>query len=316
MFVLAELLQKEGFYIKCSSDKRNKVFRLLDMIWALMVHGRSAQHILIDTYSTTNFYYALIISQYCRLFGFKYIPILHGGNLLKRLESNPKMCDLIFKYSEMNISPSSYFFNAFKLKGYSNIEYIANTIELERYAFKNREIDTIKILWVRGFAKIYNPHLAISVLNKLIEKGYRTELCMVGPDIDGSFGEVKKLAQEKKLVVTFTGKLTKTEWIHLSKDYNVFINTTNIDNTPVSVIEAMALGLPVVSTNVGGLPFLVSDGIDGLLVEPQNVEVMVAAILKLKSDNVLKTKLITNARSKVENFSWDAVKPKWEALLS
>ena len=68
--------------------------------------------------------------------------------------------------------------------------------------------------------------------------------------------------------MNFTGKLSKQEWRDLSKDYNVFINTTNFDNTPVSVIEAMALGIPVVSTNVGGLPFLITDKVDGVLVEP------------------------------------------------
>ena len=55
--------------------------------------------------------------------------------------------------------------------------------------------------------------------------------------------------------ITITGILRKAEWIELSKDYDVFINTTNVDNMPVSVIEAMALGMPIVSTNVGGIPF-------------------------------------------------------------
>jgi glycosyltransferase involved in cell wall biosynthesis len=316
MFLLAALLQKEGFDVKCTSAKHNKVFRLLDMIWTLIVHGRSAHHILIDTYSTTNFYYAFIISQLCRLFKFKYSPILHGGNLPKRLESNPKLSKLIFNYSETNVSPSSYLINAFKLKGYTNIEHIPNTIELDLYTFQNRDINTIKLLWVRGFSTIYNPQLAISVLNKLIKKGYKAQLCMVGPDIDGSLGVVKKLAQQKKLEVTFTGKLTKSEWIDLSKNYNVFINTTDIDNTPVSVIEAMALGLPVVSTNVGGLPYLIENQKEGLLVPKQDIEAMVNAIIKLKIDEALKSEIVTNARFKAEKFDWNTIKHRWRTVLS
>ena len=57
------------------------------------------------------------------------------------------------------------------------------------------------------------------------------------------------------------------------------------------------------------------DNKDGLLVEPQNVDAMVDAIIKLKSDEALRNKIVVNARSKVENFSWEAVKPKWNALL-
>ena len=96
----------------------------------------------------------------------------------------------------------------------------------------------------------------------------------------------------------------------------VFINTTNFDNTPVSVIEAMALGIPVVSTNVGGLPFLIDNGTDGLLVQPRDANAMVEAIIKLKNDTDLMTELVNNARYKVEDFAWNAVKPRWEALLS
>ena len=51
--------------------------------------------------------------------------------------------------------------------------------------------------------------------------------------------------------VTLTGRLSKNEWISLSRDYDIFINTTDYDNHPVSVIEAMALGLPIVTTNAG-----------------------------------------------------------------
>ena len=139
---------------------------------------------------------------------------------------------------------------------------------------------------------------------------------MVGPDSDGSLVKVKALANSKQLKIKFTGKLAKSEWLELSKNSNVFINTTNLDNTPLSVIEAMALGLPVVSTNVGGLPYLISDHRDGLLVEPENVNAMVDAIIELNSDENLRSNLVNNARSKVENYDWNIVKHKWETLLS
>jgi len=79
---------------------------------------------------------------------------------------------------------------------------------------------------------------------------------MVGPDKDSSLGEAKDLAKQLGVAesVTFTGVLPKAQWHQLSEKFDIFINTTNIDNMPVSIIEAMALGLPIVSTNAGGLP--------------------------------------------------------------
>ena len=95
-------------------------------------------------------------------------------------------------------------------------------------------------------------------------------LCMIGPDRDGSMAEFIKYAESKGVIerIKITGKLSKEEWIKVSEDYDFFINTTNIDNTPVSVIEAMALGLIVVSTNPGGIPFLLTADKDSILVEP------------------------------------------------
>lgn len=307
---------KEMYSVKVASKKSNKFLRLLDMISLVLVNRNKTDIVLIDTYSTINFYYAFIISQLCRIIGLKYITILHGGKLENRLKHSAKLSHLIFKNAYALVAPSNFLKTVFESYGYNHIKYIPNSITINNYDFTNRSIKKVKLLWVRSFSSIYNPELAILVLEKLIEKGYDAQLTMVGPEVDGSLNKVQNLANSKHLKVNFTGKLSKEEWIALSKDSNIFINTTNFDNTPVSVIEAMALGLPIVSTNVGGLPFLISDNEDGLLVDPRDVEAMTNAVVRLSSDEILRNNLVINARSKVENFAWEAVKPKWIALLS
>ena len=193
---------------------------------------------------------------------------------------------------------------------------ILGGIEINNYKFSERKWNTIKLLWVRSFSKIYNPRLAIEVLKNLKNQGCDASLCMVGPDSDGSFKEVQEYAKEHNIKVDFTGKLSKEEWTSLSLKYNIFINTTNYDNTPVSVIEAMALGLPVVSTEVGGMPYLIQNGIDGLLVPPNDADAMIEAILKIKNNKELAQKLAYNARKKVEQFDWSAVRKKWKDILT
>jgi len=301
--------------VKVASKKSNKLLRILDMIKLVLVNQSKTDIVLIDTYSTVNFYYALIISQLCRFFKLKYIPILHGGNLEYRLKHNPRLSKLIFSNALKLVAPSNFLMTVFNKYGFNEVTHIPNNVELYKYDFRNRDIDTIKILWLRSFSSIYNPEQAVLVLEKLLEMNYDATLTMIGPDVDGSLIKVKNLARDKKLNVEFTGKLSKPEWISYSKCFNVFINTTNFDNTPVSVIEAMALGLPVVSTNVGGIPYLVSDNTDGLLVPPKDVGAMANAIIKIKLDEDLKLKLVSNARTKVENFDWNIVRPQWETLL-
>ncbi|WP_299101306.1 glycosyltransferase family 4 protein [uncultured Winogradskyella sp.] len=312
---LGALLEGEGYSLYYASSKSNKVFRLLDMLKSVVKLRNTADVVLIDTYSTLNFYFALIVSQLCRFLDLEYIPILHGGNLPSRLKSNPKLSALIFENAKHNIAPSLYLKSEFELFGFHNITYLPNAIKIEEYPFKNYRFDNPRLLWVRSFSEIYNPKLAVKILSELKKIEPNATLCMVGPDTDGSLKTVKQLAGDLNLDVEFTGKLTKQDWISLSKKYNIFINTTNVDNTPISVIEAMALGLPVVSTNVGGLPFLISENKDGLLVAPNNVEAFVEAIIKIKFDNQLRDQLTKNARQKVEFFSWQTVKVQWDAVL-
>ncbi|MDR6846437.1 glycosyltransferase family 4 protein [Flavobacterium granuli] len=312
--ILGPLLEQEGFIVSYSSSEKNKVLRFVAMIWSVFRY-RNVDCVLIDTYSTTNFWYAFAISQLCRLFGLKYIPILHGGNLAFRLKNNPQICQMIFKYSFQNVSPSLFLIEQFKLEGYENVIHIPNSIELENYPFLERENAKPNLLWVRSFAKIYNPMMAVEVFSVIKNKYPEATLCMVGPEKDGSLLHAKQKAKDLKLDILFTGKLSKQDWINKSKEYDIFINTTHFDNMPVSVIEGMSLGLAVVSTNVGGIPFLLENQNDALLIPDNDVEKMVEAIDRLIGDSDLVSKITANARRKSEQFDWNVVKKEWMTIL-
>ena len=182
---LGKLLALEGFTVKTASSKSNKLLRLLDMLKAVILSKKEVDFVLIDTYSTSNFYYAYLVSQLCRVLRLKYIPILHGGNLQKRLKYSPKLSKAIFKNAFKNVTPSEYLKSQFQDFDYHNLEFIPNTIELKHYTFKNRIFDKPKLLWVRSFAEIYNPLLAVEILKILKEEHIKASLCMVGPEKDG-----------------------------------------------------------------------------------------------------------------------------------
>lgn len=313
--ILGRLLQQEGYTVHFSSTQQNKVLRMLGMIYNFFDKHRKVDVIIIDTYSNLNFYYALIISQLARLFKVPYMPSLNGGDLPRRLKNCPIKSGMIFKHAFLNVCPSLYLMEAFKQHNYHNLRFIPNTIEIDNYAMATKSYESIKLLWVRSFSKIYNPCMAVRLIKHLQNQGHPATLTMVGPDSDGSLKTVKALATELKVKVNFTGKLSKPEWIVLAKDHNIFINTTNFDNMPVSVIEAMALGLPVVSTAVGGMPYLIEDGIDGVLVPVNDVSAMAEAILRLQSNPDLANAVAARARVKAEGFDWGDVRERWVAVL-
>ena len=125
-----------------------------------------------------------------------------------------------------------------------------------------------KLLWVRSFHKVYNPRDGNYVAHELNKIYPNVELCMVGPDKDGTLEKCKRLSNHLKIfkMLNLLAYLKK-DWISLSYNYDIFLNTTNYDNLPVSVLEVMALGIPIVSTNAGGLKYLHNQESDGLLVE-------------------------------------------------
>ena len=309
------LLRKEGLLVVTASAKKNKLLRLLDMLVTVWRHRKTASYVLIDTYSTRNFWYAYAVAVLCQKLHLKYIPILHGGELPRRLKSSPTASKTVFKNAFLNVAPSLYLKSEFETAGFHNLRYIPNSIEIKNYPFLERRNPRPKLLWVRALAEPYNPLLALQVLELLLLKYPKAELCMVGPIKDESFDTCKRVASEKKIPVTFPGKLEKEEWISLSTDYDIFLNTTNVDNTPISVIEAMALGLPVISTNVGGLPFLISADIDGILVPPNNADRMARAVENIIEDPIRSLERTRLARKKTEAFDWQIVKKDWLNLL-
>jgi glycosyltransferase involved in cell wall biosynthesis len=312
--ILGPLLEQEGFRMTYSSSKINQLQRLISMLWSVL-QNRKADCVLIDTYSTTNFWYTFAISQLCRLLKLKYIPILHGGNLPFRLKKNPKICNMIFNNSYHNVSPSNYLLEKFKEQGFDNLIHIPNTIEIENYTFQERKKATPNLLWVRSFAKIYNPLMAVEVFSLIKKKYPEATLCMVGPEKDGSLLEAKQKAKDLKLDVIFTGKLSKQDWIFKSQEFDIFINTTHFDNMPVSVVEAMSLGLAVVSTNVGGIPHLLEDKKEGLLVQDNDINEMVSAIEEIIENPDLFLSITNHARIKAESFNWECLKHNWFAAL-
>lgn len=303
--------------LRLVSRRRNRLLRFFNMMWSVFRYGRGEQPVVIDTFSTLNFYFALCAGILCRFLGIRYYCVLHGGNLPARLNRNPRLCKMLFSASLKNIAPSAYLQEAFGKAGYPTL-LIPNFIPIENYPFQLRRQLRPRILWVRAFDSTYNPLMAVQVLQQITAVYPNVQLCMVGPDKDGSRSVCENLVDELGLAnrVHLTGRISKEKWIALSADYDIFINTTNFDNTPVSVIEAMALGLPIISTNVGGIPYLIDDGVDGILVDKGDVVSMVAAIYRLLNDPDQAAHLSKNARSKAESFDSEVVLEQWKNLLN
>jgi glycosyltransferase involved in cell wall biosynthesis len=174
------------------------------------------------------------------------------------------------------------------------------------------------LVWLRSFHAIYNPSLALKVLAELVPEYPESKLTMVGPDKeDSSLQACRSTAEVLHLErrIEYAGSVSKSAvpaWLDRG---DIFINTTNVDNTPVSVIEAMACGLCVVSTNVGGIPYLLEHEVDALLVPASDPKAMAGAVKRVLTEPGLAERLSRNARRKSEQFDWQVILQRWKALF-
>lgn len=312
---LVPRIESLGFKVALASTRLNKLSRLKDMLSTIM-RNRPAICVMIDTYSTAAFYFAYACSQLCRLLNMRYIPILHGGNLPHRFAYSPGLVKAVFGYSYTNIAVSPYLEALLKEHNYKHT-LIENSIELSKYSFRERKNISPRIIWVRSFDKIYNPEMAIRVFNNIQQQYPAAILTMVGPDKDGSLQHCIALAKSMGLenAINFTGKLAKEAWLKIASDHDIFMNTSSYDNLPVSVIEAMALGLVVISTNTGGLPYLLTHGSNALLSGIDDEAAMTENIFALLSGTANAYTLSHEARNVAESYDWQQVKNKWSQLL-
>jgi glycosyltransferase involved in cell wall biosynthesis len=109
--------------------------------------------------------------------------------------------------------------------------------------------------------------------------------------------------------VIFAGRLDRDAMAQAYRNADIAINPSLVDNMPNSVLEALASGVPVVSTNVGGVPYIVNDGQTALLVPSNSPDAMAEAILKLMDDAGLSEKLINNGLAEVQKYTWQRVWP-------
>lgn len=313
---LISSLTQEGYRVVAASSKTNKLLRYLDMWTVLFKNRKECDYVLIDTYSTWNFYYAITLAWWARRFGLKYIPILHGGKLPERLAKNPgrvkKYCGLAYKV----VSPSTYLAKAFADHGIDQVQVIPNAIDLSKFPFRNRTQNRQMIIWLRAFYSIYNPQMAIKAFKQVKESFPKAQLTMVGPANSAVLEKCQKLAKKLEVDVSFMDKVDQETWIDLASQNDIFLNTSNFDNMPLSVIEAMAMGLVIVSTDVGGMPYLIDHNQDGLLIPADDDEQMAEAIANLLTDTLLMAKLAMTARSKVERYNWEEVMKGWKAVLN
>ncbi|MCJ7693870.1 MAG: glycosyltransferase family 4 protein [Anaerolineaceae bacterium] len=314
---LAEQLRLIGWNTITASSYPNRIIRLIDLLWTTLFQAKRYQVALVEVYSDLAFLWAEIVCIFLRILKKPYILTLHGGKLYQFAKKNQQRVRKLLTSAYTVTTPSRFLFDTFK-DIRPDLNFLPNAIELGKYSYVLRETVSPNLIWLRSFHEIYNPVLAIETLIKVASDFPEIKLTMIGPDKkDGSLSEVLKRAQELNLSdkVYITGAIPKKDVSQFINRGDIFINTTNYESFGVSVLEAAACGLPIVTTNVGELSYLWKNDVDALLVAPNDPNAMADAVKRLLIEPGLANKLSQNARKKAELFDWSKILPQWDMVL-
>lgn len=314
--VLADLFSAAGYSVISTSAQLNPYLRMGDICQTLTRRRREIDMVVLDVYSGRSFLLEDVASRLARQFKQRIVMVLHGGDLPRFFKRFPRWARRVLNRADAIVTPSQYLARAARAFGYQ-ARVIPNVIDLNDYPYRHRRTLAPRLFWLRSFHSIYNPAMALHVAAKLRETLPHTSLVMAGTD-KGLEPEARQLAAQLQLdgAVSFPGFLDRQGKARFGQGADIFINTSHIDNMPVCILEACAMGLPVVSTDVGGVPDLLTHEQTGLLVPDGDETAMAEAIKTLITNPNLAGKLSENGRNLAANSAWQNVQPQWEQLFA
>lgn len=314
---LSELLGEEGFGVTVTSPVLSSPLRVLDMLRSSFAERRRVDVAVIDVYSGRAFRWAEWTASVLSAARVPLVLVLRGGNLPRFAAAEPERVGRLFAKGAVIVALSDFLRHEMS-RFRDDCIVLPNPIEAAAYPFRLRDEPRPELVWLRSFHKIYNPSLGPRVLAELTQSLPEATLTMIGRDKgDGSLARTLEVAGELGVAARLKtpGPVSKAEVPTVLNAGDVFLNTTDVDNVPISVLEAMACGLCVVSTDVGGIPYLATDGHDALLVPRDDPVAMARAVTRLFTEPGLAGRLSSNARQRALANDWSAVLPRWVELL-
>jgi glycosyltransferase involved in cell wall biosynthesis len=328
---LARLLEKEGVVVELVQTNApywpsivehvqglRALFRLLPYLWHIWRLAGSSD--VIHLMANSGWSWQLFAAPVIWMGWLRNTPVIvnyRGGEAREYLAASAKWVIPSMARAARLVVPSGFLQQVFSEVGLS-AAIIPNIIDLDTfYPADEPPLEAgFTLVITRNLEPIYGLDTAIRALALARKAIPDIQLKIAGSGPQRA--ELEQLAERLGLrsAVAFLGRLDRSQVVDLYHSAHAMLNPSRVDNMPNSVLEALACGLPVISTNVGGVPYIVEDGHTAVLVPPDNAQEMAQAIIKLCSDRELRSHLRDGGSRAVAQYAWDQVRPQWLALYN
>lgn len=243
----------------------------------------------------------------------RHVPVVvnyRGGEAADFLARSQRVVGWSMRHIARLIVPSGFLQEVFGRHGMA-AEVVPNIVDLQRFCPSDRPSQsTPHLLVARNLEPIYDNATALRAFAIVQQHHPAARLTIAGTGAQRS--ALESLAHTLGVAghVHFAGRLERDEMAALLRVCQVALNPSRVDNMPNSVLEALASGVPVISTDVGGIAYVVQDGVTALLVPPQNPAAMAAAVLRVLTDRALAQRLAANGLQEARRYTWERVGPR------
>ena len=235
-----------------------------------------------------------------------------GGNADSFFASAPRHVLGMLGGVSLRVTPSAFLRRVFSAHGLA-AEVIPNIIDLSRFvpAPVRSFADAPHLVVTRNLEPIYDIPTAIRAFAAIRPAfpGARLTVAGSGPELSRLQALVADLGLGDS--VFFSGRIDNADIPALYGAADCLLNPTTVDNMPISILEAFASGLPVVSTCAGGIPDFVEHGVSGLLVPIADHQAMTRELLRVLQDTALAAQLRQAGLAEAQHYAWPQVRTKW-----
>lgn len=304
-----ELLQKylraEGHTADIFSTKASVLRRLLLPLRLLRV-ARGYDVLHIHCCSGWGFLPAVVGVTVGRWLKKRLVLTYHGGGGEKFFDEHPRLIHHYLTRTDTNIVLSGFLAKIFD-KHQIPYTIIPNIIELDDKQYRLRETLYPNFICTRAHEELYNIPCILRAFQKALTELPEATLTLVG---GGSQHEaLVNMVKEMGLTnVTFTGRVDNTEIYAYLDQSDIFLSSPTVDNMPVSVLEAMNAGLLVISSRVGGVPYMIKNGANGLLFDSNDSDKLAELMLWSVANQTIAKAIIQQAHKEVKRYQWEGVK--------
>ncbi|HEY6247766.1 MAG TPA: glycosyltransferase family 4 protein [Pyrinomonadaceae bacterium] len=244
-----------------------------------------------------------------RLYGRKVLLNYHSGEAEDHLRRWRRTAIPTIRLADVVVVPSEYLVEVFAKFGLT-AHSINNLINTSHFPFRDRVPLRPVFLSNRNLESHYGVDIVLRAFAIIQERISEATLTVVG---DGSQRQaLESLALELGLQHTlFRGRVEPSTIARYYDEADIYINGSEIDNQPLSLLEAFACGIPIVTTDAGGIPTIISDGETGMLVPRGDFAQLAERAIRLLNDPELARHLIEQGSRECRKYSWDVVRDAW-----